>query len=95
MGQTDRVTTVPGQRALALAQAADLRGGTIMGTEFRKLHRLVRQVSAPLTMDRPLADDIAALRTQLQSKHAQRLLRPRPAGPESATRERLSATSSC
>ena len=63
-------------QALALAQAADLRGGKIMGGDFRKLHRLVRQVSPKLTTDRPLFEDIAALTACLQTDAPQRLLLP-------------------
>ena len=66
-------------QALALAQAADLRGGKIMGGDFRKLHRLVRRISPKLTNDRPLFEDIAALAARLQEETAQRqLLAARP-----------------
>ena len=69
-------------QALALAQAADLRGGKVMGGDFRKLHRSVRSVSPKLTTDRPLFEDIAALTAKLQTEAAQRLLPPRPAAPD-------------
>ncbi len=69
-------------QALALAQAADLRGAQIMGGDFRKLHRLVRRISPRLTNDRPLFEEIAALTARLQTEAAQRLLLPRPAAPD-------------
>jgi histidine ammonia-lyase len=68
-------------QSLALAQAADLRGAKIMGGDFRKLHRLVRQLSPQLTTDRPLFEDIAALTATLQTDAAQRLLPPGPPAP--------------
>jgi histidine ammonia-lyase len=80
-------------QALALAQAADLRGGKIMGGDFRKLHWLVRSLSPKLTGDRPLFEDIAALATQMQADEAQRrLLAPRPEpGRESLRKTRRRA----
>jgi histidine ammonia-lyase len=70
-------------QALALAQAADLRGHEIMGGHYRQLHQLVRGVSARLLTDRPLFEDIASVTELLQSAAAQeQLLPPRPAGPE-------------
>jgi len=74
-------------QALALAQAADLRGGKIMGGDFRKLHRLVRGLSPKLAADRPLFEDIAAVAACLQEEAAQRrLLPPRPAAPGGSRR---------
>jgi histidine ammonia-lyase len=69
-------------QALALAQAADLRGAKIMGGDFRKLHRLVRGVSAYLGADRPLFEDIAALTAALQTGAPKGLLPPRPSAPD-------------
>jgi histidine ammonia-lyase len=69
--------------ALALAQAADLRGHQIMGEHYRQLHQLVRELSARLVADRPLFEDIARVAELLQSAAAQDALLPlRPAGPE-------------
>ncbi len=69
-------------QALALAQAADLRGGDIMGQRYRELHNLVRTVSAKLENDRPLFEDIAALCALLKKPEAQqKLLLPRPQSP--------------
>jgi histidine ammonia-lyase len=76
-----KVWKITAIQALALAQAADLRGDKIMGGDFRKLHRLVREVSPKLTTDRPLFEDIAALTETLQTDGAQHLLPPRPAAP--------------
>jgi histidine ammonia-lyase len=69
-------------QAMALAQAADLRGGKIMGGDFRRLHRLVRNISPRLVGDRPLFEEIAALTAKLQTNAAQRLLPPRPEAPD-------------
>jgi histidine ammonia-lyase len=53
-----------------------------MGGDYRKLHKLVRGVSAQLTDDRPLFEDIARVAALLQSQTAQRaLLPPRPPAP--------------
>jgi len=58
--------------ALALAQAADARGGNgVMGGDFRKLYDVVRSVSATLDRDRPLAEDIQRVTELLQSDEAQ------------------------
>jgi phenylalanine ammonia-lyase len=79
---TDKVWKLTGIQALALAQAADLRGGDVMGEQYAKLHRLVRGASEKLTIDRPLFEDIARVRDLLQSSAAQdQLLSPRPAVP--------------
>jgi phenylalanine ammonia-lyase len=60
-------------QALALAQAADLRGrDKTMGTSYRKLYDLVRGVSAGLQADRPLTEDIARVTALLQSEDAQK-----------------------
>jgi histidine ammonia-lyase len=59
-----------------------LRGGDVMGGDFRKLHGLVRAVSPKLTADRPLFEEIAAMAARLQTDAAQRpLLPPRPPAP--------------
>lgn len=71
-------------QALALTQAADLRGGDIMGDRYRTLHDLVRAVSDQLTVDRPLFEDIARVTDLLQAPDAQsRLLPARPPSPAS------------
>jgi histidine ammonia-lyase len=78
-----KVWKIAAIQALALAQAADLRGPNVMGRDFRKLHGLVRAVSPRLTIDRPLFEEIAAMAARLQTDAAQRpLLPPRPAAPE-------------
>ena len=77
-----KVWKITAIQALALAQAADLRGGDVMGGDFRKLHGLVRAVSPKLTADRPLFEEIAAMTARLQTDAAQRpLLPPRPPAP--------------
>jgi histidine ammonia-lyase len=69
-------------QSLALAQAADLRGGDVMGRSYQGLHGLVRSVSPRLTVDRPLYEDISAMYQLLQSAEVQqRLLPPRPPAP--------------
>jgi tyrosine ammonia-lyase len=69
-------------QSLALAQAADLRGGDVMGRNYQGLHGLVRSVSPRLTVDRPLYEDISAMYQLLQSAEVQqRLLPPRPPAP--------------
>jgi histidine ammonia-lyase len=67
-----------GIQALALAQAADMRGNkNVMGADYRKLYDLVRSVSPTLAADRPLAEDIAQVTALLQTEKAQRdCLRP-------------------
>jgi histidine ammonia-lyase len=64
--------------ALALAQAADLRGREkVLGGDFKKLYELVRGVSPKLENDRPLNEDIARVTELLQSEDAQKIcLRP-------------------
>lgn len=65
--------------SLALAQAADLRGGNVMGRDYRKLYDLVRSVSPKLGTDRPLTGDIARVTELLQSEEAQtHCLAPEP-----------------
>lgn len=77
-----KVWKITAIQALALAQAADLRGGDVMGGDFRKLHGLVRGVSPRLTTDRPLFEEIAAMTAKLQTEAAQhRVLPPRPVAP--------------
>ena len=59
--------------ALALAQAADTRGGNgVMGGDYRKLYDTVRRVSPTLQKDRPLAEDIRLVTELLQSDEVQR-----------------------
>ncbi|MGZ4971574.1 MAG: HAL/PAL/TAL family ammonia-lyase [Limisphaerales bacterium] len=64
--------------AIALAQAADLRGcEKVLGGDYRKLFELVRSVSAKLENDRPLNEDIQRVTALLQSEDAQqRCLHP-------------------
>jgi tyrosine ammonia-lyase len=84
---TDKLWKILAVQSLALVQAADLRGHrkNVMGGDYRKLHKLVRGVSAQLTDDRPLFEDIARVAALLQSKTAQRtLLPPRPPAPDAA-----------
>jgi len=58
--------------AIALAQAADLRGpDEVMGGDYRKLYDLVRSVSPQLQADRPLAEEIGQLTVLLQSEEVQ------------------------
>lgn len=65
--------------ALAVAQAADLRGDPkVMGGDYRKLYDLVRATSPTLGADRPLAEDIQRVTALLQSESAQKtILTPR------------------
>jgi histidine ammonia-lyase len=57
---------------LALVQAADLRGKDfVFGSDFRKLHGIVRSVSAQLGSDRPLMTDIEEVTRLLQSEDVQ------------------------
>lgn len=79
---TGKVWKLAAIQALALAQAADLREGDVMGERYAQVHRLVRGVSEQLVEDRPLFEDIARVRDLLQSPHAQRqCLSPRPCAP--------------
>jgi histidine ammonia-lyase len=79
---TDKVWKIAGIQTLALAQAADLRGGDVMGERYAQLHRLVRGTSEKLVNDRPLFEDIGRVRDLLQSAAAQdQLLPPRPSFP--------------
>jgi histidine ammonia-lyase len=62
-----------GIQALALAQAADLRGrDQTMGGDYRKLYDVVRRVSPTLAADRPLTEDIQQVTALLQSEEVQR-----------------------
>ena len=65
--------------ALALAQAADLRGRkNVMGDDYQKLYDMVRSVSPTLAADRPLAEDIQRVTALLQTETVQeQCLRPR------------------
>jgi tyrosine ammonia-lyase len=77
-----KVWKLLGIQSLALAQAADLRGQDVMGSDYQKLHGLVRDVSPRLTVDRPLYEDIAAIVERIQSGQVQaRLLPPRAPVP--------------
>ena len=59
-------------QALALAQAADMRGReNVMGTDFRKLYDTLRRVSPTLEEDRPLVEDIARVTALIQSESVQ------------------------
>jgi len=58
--------------AVALAQAADLRGPGVMGGDYRKLYEVVRGVSPQLKSDRPLAAEIAKVTELLQTEEVQR-----------------------
>ena len=74
-----KLWTLVAVQALALAQAADLRGGDVMGTDYRRLHDRVRGVSDRLAGDRPLDEDIARVRELLQRDEVQaELLAARP-----------------
>ena len=79
---TEKVWKLAAIQALALTQAADLRGGDLMGTDYAKLHSLVRGISEKLSADRPLFEDIARVNELLRSPAAQKqLLPPRPPAP--------------
>jgi len=79
---SEKVWTLLAIQALALAQAAGLRGADVMGDQYAAVHRLVRGVSEPLAGDRPLFEDIARVRELLQSVSAREdLLTPRPEQP--------------
>jgi histidine ammonia-lyase len=61
--------------ALALAQAADLRGPEkVLGGDYRKIYELVRGCSAKLENDRPLVGDIERVTALLQSDDVQKNL---------------------
>ncbi len=63
-------------QSMALAQAADLRGGDVMGRDYQRLHDLVRRVSPRLTVDRPLYEEIAAVSGVLQAADVQQTMLP-------------------
>ena len=69
--------------ALALAQAADMRGREkTLGADYRQLYELVRGVSPKLEGDRPLGEDIQRATALLQTEAAQlQCLRP-PTNPD-------------
>ena len=73
-----KVWKLVGIQALALAQAADMRGNkNVMGTDYRKLYDLVRGVSPTLAADRPLTEDITRVTALLQTERARKeCLRP-------------------
>ena len=59
--------------ALALAQAMDLRdaeGAQDWSEAARRLHHCIREISAPLTADRPLSADIEAVAALLRDTSA-------------------------
>jgi tyrosine ammonia-lyase len=59
-------------QAMALAQAADLRGrDKTMGSDYRKLYEVVRSMSPTLASDRPLTEDIQRVTALLQSEDVQ------------------------
>jgi histidine ammonia-lyase len=60
-------------QALTIAQAADLRGKQIMGGDYRKLYRMVRNLSSKLENDRPLTDDIRKVTEMLKSEKNQQI----------------------
>lgn len=77
-----KLWTLVAIQAMALAQAADLRKADVMGTDYRRLHDLVRSVSDRLMQDRPLDGDIARVRELLQQDGVQKDFLPsRPAHP--------------
>lgn len=58
--------------ALTLVQAADQRAdASVMGGDFRKLHRIIREVSPQLESDRPLFEDIERVTAILRSAEVQ------------------------
>jgi len=59
-------------QALALAQAADMRGANVMGGDYKKLYDVVRGVSAKLEGDRPLTEEIARVVELMQSEEVQK-----------------------
>jgi histidine ammonia-lyase len=79
---TGKVWKLTAIQALALAQAADLRGGDLMGEDYAKLHKMIRGISEKLSVDRPLVEDIVRVRELLESDGAQaQMLPPRPPAP--------------
>lgn len=77
-----KLWTLTAIQCLALAQAGDLHPAGTMGTAYRQLRDLVRQVSEPLAADRPLFEDIARVSELLQRDKTQAgLLKPRPPVP--------------
>jgi tyrosine ammonia-lyase len=79
VGKTWKLAAI---QALALVQAADLRGGDVMGEHYAQLHRLVRGVSEKLTLDRPLFEDIGRVCDLLRTEQVQALCLPsRPPSP--------------
>ncbi len=58
---------------LTLVQAADQRAPkNVLGGDFKKLHKLVRQLSPKLENDRPLFEDIERITALLQSDKTQK-----------------------
>jgi histidine ammonia-lyase len=58
-------------QALALAQAVDLGGRSVTGSDYGKLYDLVRDLSPKLEGDRPLVHDIQEVTALLKSEEAQ------------------------
>ncbi|MEI6971950.1 MAG: aromatic amino acid ammonia-lyase [bacterium] len=80
--QAEHVWRILAIQALAVAQAADIRGPGVFGRDSRAFQKMIREVSAPLLADRPLFEDIARVTGLLQSKQAQKkLLRAAPECP--------------
>lgn len=69
--------------SLAIVQAADLRqADNVMGEDYRKFYRLIREISPVLKEDRPLYEDIERVTALLQSEEAQKAcLKERPTNP--------------
>jgi len=80
--QMEHLWRIVAIQALAVAQAADIRGPGVFGRDSRAFHRMIRTVSAPLLADRPLFEDIQRVIGLLQSTQAQsKILRPAPSCP--------------
>jgi len=75
--QAEHLWRILAIQALAVAQAADIRGPGVFGRDSRAFHRMIRKVSAPLIADRPLFEDIGKVVALLQSADTRgRILRP-------------------
>lgn len=75
--QLEHVWRIMAIQALAVAQAADIRGDGVFGKAGRDFHAAIRQVSPHLLADRPLFEDIGRVIEVLKSPQVQRrLLRP-------------------
>ena len=78
-----KVWTLLAINTLALCQAAEFRDDkNIFTSSFKILYDKVRKISPPLVEDRPLYEDIAAVRELLSNEEVQReCFSKRPAGP--------------